>query len=244
MLKRPAQRRQAPNNLHPPSTTGIARVRAECRINWGTLITSSSSWRLQAPLRTCQPRRPHWRRCQSQVPKLSPTLRGVSHGHANGVSFCRASQIRPRSIYSKLHRCVLDSSRPWRAALARCSPTRPANLVALQGRTRFDRLLLIGKSCVPLRLEALKAAISEAKNGTDVSHYKQAWDCIRKVAPNEPEATRDDAWIDATEKSNKAETHRLESELKGYKHNLIKESIRVRHHIPQDQDRQKVIAGC
>ncbi|KAJ2966890.1 hypothetical protein NQ176_g9932 [Zarea fungicola] len=82
-------------------------------------------------------------------------------------------------------------------------------------------------SCVPLRLEALKAAISEAKNGTDVSHYKQAWDCIRKVAPNEPEATRDDAWIDATEKSNKAETHRLESELKGYKHNLIKESIRM-----------------
>ncbi|PMB72213.1 COP9 signalosome complex subunit 1 [Beauveria bassiana] len=54
-----------------------------------------------------------------------------------------------------------------------------------------------------------------------------AWDCIRKLAPDEPEATRDEAWIDATEKSNKAETQRLESELKGYKNNLIKESIRV-----------------
>ncbi|KAJ6787831.1 hypothetical protein PWT90_09554 [Aphanocladium album] len=95
------------------------------------------------------------------------------------------------------------------------------------GRTRFDRLLLIGKSCVPLRVEALKAAVSEAKSGTDVSHYKHAWDAIRKLAPNEPEAARDEAWIDATEKSNKAETQRLESELKGYKNNLIKESIRV-----------------
>ncbi|KAJ4144616.1 hypothetical protein LMH87_003491 [Akanthomyces muscarius] len=95
------------------------------------------------------------------------------------------------------------------------------------GRTRLDRLLLIGKSCVPLRLDALKAAITEAKSGRDVSQYKQAWDCIRKLAPEEPEATRDEAWIDATEKSNKAETQRLESELKGYKNNLIKESIRM-----------------
>ena len=69
--------------------------------------------------------------------------------------------------------------------------------------------------------------MSEAKTGSDVAHYLLAWDCIRKVAPNEPEATRDEAWIEATEKSNKAETQRLESELKGYKNNLIKESIRV-----------------
>ncbi|OAQ97551.1 hypothetical protein LLEC1_01120 [Akanthomyces lecanii] len=95
------------------------------------------------------------------------------------------------------------------------------------GRTRLDRLLLIGKSCMPLRVDALKAAIEEAKSGRDVSQYKQAWDCIRKLAPEEPEATRDAAWIDTTEKSNKAETQRLESELKGYKHNLIKESIRL-----------------
>ncbi|KAK8143813.1 hypothetical protein G3M48_006713 [Beauveria asiatica] len=95
------------------------------------------------------------------------------------------------------------------------------------GRTRFDRLLLIGKSCIPLQVDALKAAITEAKSGRDVSRYKQAWDCIRKLAPDEPEATRDEAWIDTTEKSNKAETQRLESELKGYKNNLIKESIRM-----------------
>lgn len=93
-------------------------------------------------------------------------------------------------------------------------------------------MLLIGKSCAPLQLEALKGAVKEAKSGKDVSQYKQAWDSIRKLAPDEPEAARDEAWIDAAEKANKAETQRLESELKGYKHNLIKESIRV--HIPFD----------
>jgi 26S proteasome subunit RPN7 len=33
--------------------------------------------------------------------------------------------------------------------------------------------------------------------------------------------------MDMTEKQNQAETQRLEAELKGYKNNLIKESIRV-----------------
>jgi COP9 signalosome complex subunit 1 len=95
------------------------------------------------------------------------------------------------------------------------------------GRTRYDRLLLVGKTCVPLCVDALKAAVQEAKKGSDVTRYKDAWDCIRFAAPNDPEAQRDEAWIEAIEKANKAETSRLESELKGYKNNLIKESIRV-----------------
>ncbi|KAF4975224.1 hypothetical protein FZEAL_7962 [Fusarium zealandicum] len=95
------------------------------------------------------------------------------------------------------------------------------------GRTRFDRLLLIGKSSVPLCVDALKAAVAEAKAGSDVSQYIDAWDCIRTAAPEEPEAQRDQAWIDNTERANRAETSRLETELKGYRHNLIKESIRM-----------------
>ena len=47
------------------------------------------------------------------------------------------------------------------------------------------------------------------------------------IAPNEPEAVRDDAWISTVDRHNQAETARLEAELKGYKNNLIKESIRV-----------------
>lgn len=96
------------------------------------------------------------------------------------------------------------------------------------GRTRFDRLLLIGKSSVPLCVDALKGAVHEAKSGRDVSQYLAAWECLRLAAPNEPESQKDDAWIERVEAENKAETTRLESELKGYKNNLIKESIRVR----------------
>ncbi|KAK8066050.1 COP9 signalosome complex subunit 1 [Apiospora hydei] len=96
-----------------------------------------------------------------------------------------------------------------------------------RGRTCFDRLLLIGRSSVPLCVDALKAAISEAKKGKDVQRYRDAWECIRIAAPNDPESQLDTAWIDNTEKANKMETARLEAELKQYKNNLVKESIRA-----------------
>jgi COP9 signalosome complex subunit 1 len=89
-------------------------------------------------------------------------------------------------------------------------------------------LFLIGQSSIPLCVEALKAAVVEAKAGNDVNRYRDAWDALRTMAPEEPEAQRDDAWIDRIETANKAETARLEGELKGYRNNLIKESIRVR----------------
>ncbi|KAI0180829.1 26S proteasome subunit RPN7-domain-containing protein [Hypoxylon sp. FL1284] len=98
-----------------------------------------------------------------------------------------------------------------------------------QGRTRFDRLLLIGQSSVALCIDALKAAIAEAKKGKDTDRYTDAWNCIKIAAPDEPEAKYDDGWVGLTTKNNQAETLRLEAELKGYKNNLIKESIRIGH---------------
>ncbi|KAL0931948.1 26S proteasome subunit RPN7 [Colletotrichum truncatum] len=95
------------------------------------------------------------------------------------------------------------------------------------GRTRFERLFLIGRTCVPLCVDALKAAVAEAKQGQDVQRYRDVWECIRIAAPSEPEATFDQEWVDNTERANKAKTHNLESEVKGYKMNLIKESIRM-----------------
>ena len=97
----------------------------------------------------------------------------------------------------------------------------------LLGRTRYDRLIHIGKCCVPLCIEALKAAVHEAKRSDDVERYKEAWQCIRLAAPSEEEARLDEAWVKNKEEANKKETARLEAELKGYKNNLIKESIRV-----------------
>lgn len=80
---------------------------------------------------------------------------------------------------------------------------------------------------MPLCIESLKAAVNEAKSGTDTTRYKEAWDLLRKVAPNEPEAQRDETWIEETDKTAKSVTSHLETVLKGYKNNLVKESIRV-----------------
>lgn len=95
------------------------------------------------------------------------------------------------------------------------------------GRTRFDRLYLIGTCSTHLSTEALKAAVSEAKSGKDISRYERAVTALAQAAPGEIEAKRDIDWVERMHKVVKAETDRLEHELKGYKNNLIKESIRV-----------------
>lgn len=95
------------------------------------------------------------------------------------------------------------------------------------GKTRFDRLYLIGSTSSCLYLEALKGAVTEAKRGKDIGRYEVAVATLREIASNDPDATLDLEWIDRMNKQVKAETDRLELELKGYKNNLIKESIRV-----------------
>ena len=87
--------------------------------------------------------------------------------------------------------------------------------------------MLIGKSSVPLCVDALKGAVNESRNGTDVDRYLDAWECIRVAAPNAQEAIKDESWVKQTRATNKEETTRLEEQLKGYRNNLIKESIRV-----------------
>ncbi|KAK3357340.1 26S proteasome subunit RPN7-domain-containing protein [Lasiosphaeria hispida] len=96
-----------------------------------------------------------------------------------------------------------------------------------RGRTRFDRLYLIGRSSVPLCVDALKTAISEAKRGRDPQRYREVVECLRIAAPHDPESIYDQTWLENTEVSNRNETHRLTLELKGYKNNLIKESVRM-----------------
>lgn len=95
------------------------------------------------------------------------------------------------------------------------------------GRTRFDRLFHIGRTSTFLCVDALKAAVAEAKRGEDIDIYVSAIEALRQVAPDDPEAKVDRPWIESTDRSKKEETKRLEAELRGYKHNLVKESIRV-----------------
>lgn len=97
----------------------------------------------------------------------------------------------------------------------------------LSGRTRFNRLFLIGTSSTYLCLEALKAAITEAKQGKDVARYDAAIAALHEIAPGDPDTIPDVAWIDKMTRQVRDETNRLEAELKVYKNNMIKESTRV-----------------
>lgn len=95
----------------------------------------------------------------------------------------------------------------------------------------MDRLLLIASTSTVLSVDALKVAIHEiVANGRDVQQYRNVWEELRTLAPTDSDATFNRSWVEQTERANETELRRLESELKGYKNNLVKESIRVRCH--------------
>ena len=136
----------------------------------------------------------------------------VESGHdIDSLQSCRSSTSNRTSQTMKVRMYVSSRKPP----------------LTCRGRTRFDRLLHIGRTSIPLSLDALKAAIAEAKAGSDVTRYLDAWDNIRKAAPGDPDAVRDEDWIRSKGEANKKETARLEAELRRYRNNLIKESIRM-----------------
>lgn len=132
----------------------------------------------------------------------------------------RSPKVRIGCLYCKLPRFVLSA---YRQRLL-------ANLRTITaGTTRIHRLLHIGTTSTQLYLEALKAAIAEAKKGKDVRLYDTVVSALYEIVPYDSQATLDSVWADRRAREVKAETDRLEQELKGYKNNLIKESIRVGH---------------
>lgn len=97
------------------------------------------------------------------------------------------------------------------------------------GRTRLDRLQLIGQTSTYYSVDALRLGIQEAKKSKDTQVYLALTEVLQNVAPNDPLATIDVKWVEQTQGLAKLELNRLENELKGYRNNLIKESIRVCH---------------
>jgi COP9 signalosome complex subunit 1 len=89
--------------------------------------------------------------------------------------------------------------------------------------------MFIGRHSVSLCVDALKAAVVEAKNGRDVRRYAAIVQSLEQVAPHEPDATYDRDWMDQVTKENAHKTKELEDQLKSYKNNLIRDSIRVRY---------------
>ncbi|KAI5304288.1 hypothetical protein KEM56_006659 [Ascosphaera pollenicola] len=98
-----------------------------------------------------------------------------------------------------------------------------------RGRTRLHRLYFIGTRSKFLATEALRLAVKEAKSGRDVEAYRKATEALSRVSGEEDVKTSavDMRWIEKTTRQNELEAERLESELRGYKNNLIKESIRM-----------------
>jgi COP9 signalosome complex subunit 1 len=96
------------------------------------------------------------------------------------------------------------------------------------GYTRIDRLHHIGSHSPYLALDAYRLAITEAKKGKNVNLYLQLVEELSGIAPQDPAALTDTTWAEKKAQETHREQSRLEHELKSYKNNLIKESIRVR----------------
>lgn len=131
---------------------------------------------------------------------------------------CRDTKIRPGSLHSELQRYTF---------LPKAQACIFISDLKYPGRTRFERLLHIGRSSVPLCVDALTAAVQEAKAGSDILRYQMAVNSLFQAAPNEPEAILDKTWMESKEKENRDTTAHLQAELQSYKNNMIKESIRV-----------------
>ncbi|OCK82924.1 PCI-domain-containing protein [Lepidopterella palustris CBS 459.81] len=96
-----------------------------------------------------------------------------------------------------------------------------------EGRTRLDRLFLIGSTSTYLAVDALRMGVAEAKRGKDTDYYMKIVETLHEVLPDDPMGIPDLGWVDQTNRWVKQENDRLEHELKAYKNNLIKESIRM-----------------
>ncbi|KAF2641691.1 COP9 signalosome-like protein complex subunit 1 [Massarina eburnea CBS 473.64] len=95
------------------------------------------------------------------------------------------------------------------------------------GQTRLDRLRHIGSHSPYLAVDAYRIAITEAKQGKNPDLYVTLATEFEQIAPNDPLASIDTAWAEAKTKQLDSEQDKLEHELKSYKNNLIKESIRM-----------------
>jgi COP9 signalosome complex subunit 1 len=99
-------------------------------------------------------------------------------------------------------------------------------MVALE-HSRVRRLANIARLCPPLALDALHLAIPTSTKAKDTQQYLDLVKLLHSLKPDDEMATVDSEWVTKTNKLNEHETERLEHELRGYKNNLIKESIRM-----------------
>ena len=96
------------------------------------------------------------------------------------------------------------------------------------GHGQIHRLRFIALKSSTLQVDALKLAIRLIKDTTfNVSLYQETVEQLRLVDSISEESVLDRSWVENATRSTKITTEKLEAELKNYKNNLIKESIRV-----------------
>ncbi|CAL8465400.1 g4936 [Coccomyxa elongata] len=98
------------------------------------------------------------------------------------------------------------------------------------GNAKINRLIFIAEktSDSALALSALRIAADDIKRGHNISKYNEVISKINNRLG--PDYHYDREWADGLEARAQATQYKLESELSGYKTNLIKESIRMGHH--------------
>ena len=83
-----------------------------------------------------------------------------------------------------------------------------------EGQVRLDRLASIFHSDSSFAMPAMHLAITEARASVNVENYVTLVGMLHAVAPDDPLATADEVWVEATKRKAQAETIRLEQELK------------------------------
>ncbi|KAG9320058.1 hypothetical protein KVV02_007291 [Mortierella alpina] len=113
-----------------------------------------------------------------------------------------------------------------------------AYIANYKGHTKINRLEFIADRCPSLQIDALKSAITELKTNQtlNIPRYanlvKKLNEAVKFGAPGGVHVSSDllnvdKAWADSQLQKAKQQTEMLESELKNYKRNSIKESIRM-----------------
>lgn len=100
-----------------------------------------------------------------------------------------------------------------------------------EGIARLNRLIFIADHCPTLKVEALRMALAYVQTAHDTSLYQQIHRRLQEIPSTLPDAVAnlpplDNQWIEMTIKKGQLKLEKLDTDLKNYKSNSIKESIR------------------
>lgn len=140
---------------------------------------------------------------------------------------------------SKKRNVVIDDQHPFDLEVyisqysGKISSTRHPNRKPIPqfpqlGRAAIKRLRFIADECEQLAPRALQLAVELLTHTRDIALYQATVQDFNSRPGTRDVIPQDTEWVENTSKSNTREKDKLETELKTYSSNMIKESIRVR----------------